>query len=551
MNSDSELISSLVSGDGDALAELIRRYVGLVYSAAVRQVGGDAHLAEDVAQEVFSRLVRQAASLRGRTSVGGWLYTTTHHIAANVVRGEQRRRRRETEAQIMLSDDATSDARSDWELLEPVLDRVMHEIGERDRDTIRLRYFERLPVAEVGARLGVTENAAAKRIERSLEKLRERFTRRGLTSSALALAAALEGQSSVTVPGGLADSVTASAASGLSTGLGVFSIMSATNVSFCLVAAAALLGTGAALIEGKARGLQVEVAASATRQEAFATKLFGLTERMEGAMRRIQMAETENKSLLEEADVLVTAGTVSEAVSMDLVSARFKRAQELVYSGGDDATALRELVWCYSIGMPRLRRFGPVRSTSLSLFRQLGERYPPAVSALRELREKALARVQASDTDQEAFSELATINRELKEDQENLALLDQFPKGDRRRRVLARVSYDALLAAQRYSEAVEGMPYSMVSAMFEQMLPNQPVRAGNYSEEGRNKDSSFFISSTTKYIEMLAGAGDVSNARKLAGRLLDYDNSEPTRTLIQRHAARAGHPTLLADLLSP
>ena len=54
------------SGSEAAFRELVNRYIGLVYGAALRLVEGDTHLAEDVAQTVFLGLARQAADRRLR-----------------------------------------------------------------------------------------------------------------------------------------------------------------------------------------------------------------------------------------------------------------------------------------------------------------------------------------------------------------------------------------------------------------------------------------------------------------------------------------------------
>src|ERR1035441_5136222 len=96
MTPDSELLRQFAKTHAeDAFAELVNRHVNLVYSAALRQVNGDAHLAQDVAQTVFTNLARKAAPLSCRASLTGWLYTSAHFAAAKIVRGENRRRDRE------------------------------------------------------------------------------------------------------------------------------------------------------------------------------------------------------------------------------------------------------------------------------------------------------------------------------------------------------------------------------------------------------------------------------------------------------------------------
>jgi RNA polymerase sigma factor (sigma-70 family) len=192
-----------------AFAELVRRHVDLVYSAALRQVNGDAHLAQDVAQMVFTELSRRAASLSRRPVLTGWLYTCAHFCAAKAVRTERRRYSREQAAMHELLDNPGPEP--DWEKIFPMLDGVMIELGEPDREAILMRYFENRQLGEIGQRLGLSEDAARKRVESALEKLRALFARRGITTGA-SLAAALSANAVQSAPAGLAAALTAGSA---------------------------------------------------------------------------------------------------------------------------------------------------------------------------------------------------------------------------------------------------------------------------------------------------------------------------------------------------
>ena len=200
---DSELLQRYTEDRSEeAFTELVKRHIDLVYSAALRQVGGDAGLAEDVTQMVFIDLVRKASSLSSRIVLSGWLYTSTRFAAAKLVRGEQRRHVREQEACAMLNETTEPDA--NWEQLRQVLDAAMHELNARERDAVLLRFFEGRPLAQVGEQLGLSEDAARMRVGRALDRLRELLEKRGIRSTAASLAAVVSIQSTSAAPAGLA-----------------------------------------------------------------------------------------------------------------------------------------------------------------------------------------------------------------------------------------------------------------------------------------------------------------------------------------------------------
>jgi hypothetical protein len=78
-----------------------------------------------------------------------------------------------------------------WDQLAPHLDQAVAALCEADRSAILLRFYERMPLGKVGERLGVSEEAARKRVSRALEKLREFLDQRGVKLSGVALAAVL------------------------------------------------------------------------------------------------------------------------------------------------------------------------------------------------------------------------------------------------------------------------------------------------------------------------------------------------------------------------
>jgi RNA polymerase sigma factor (sigma-70 family) len=283
----------------DAFAELVRRHLDAVYSAALRRVGGDVHLAEDVAQQVFVALARKAAVVAQHPVLTSWLHTATRHEAANAVRQERRRKRREQEAHIMQQVLEQGEAEPDWRQLAPVLDAAIDELAEEERVAILLRFMERQAFGQIGARLSLSEDAARMRVTRALEKLRARLSRRGLVSSSAGLLILLSAESVRAAPPQLAGAIV-SAATALPPGAGAFSFfMSTSKVALGVsVVAVATISMVAWMQGGRAERAESELTASQGAERRAQARLRDLAADLARAEQRVAEAERDSGELL-------------------------------------------------------------------------------------------------------------------------------------------------------------------------------------------------------------------------------------------------------------
>jgi len=268
MTSDCELLRRYAEqGDEAAFAEVVGRHVDLVYSAALRLVGGDAHLAQDVAQEVFTALARRAARVARHASIVGWLYTTTRYTVGNLRRSQHRRRAREQEAYAMNQPAQSSEI--NWDVLQPVLDEAVCALAAADREAVLLRFFQNKSHREVGDALGLGEEAARKRVDRALEKLRAHFARRGVAVSAGVLAAEIGANSVQAAPVGLAVTLSGGAIAGavklgiIGTILNLLSMTTKTKIAWAAMIIAVFSTTSAIYEHHQANHLRTDLAAIA------------------------------------------------------------------------------------------------------------------------------------------------------------------------------------------------------------------------------------------------------------------------------------------------
>lgn len=523
------------TGSEEAFSAVVRHYLPVVYGAALRRVGGDSHRAQDVTQSAFAELARNARALAQHPDVAGWLFTTTRFLATKTLRTERRRAERERAASITSDTMSSEPAPEAPDALHAVLDDMLMELRQPDRQVILLRFHQGLRLAAIAAQIGASENAVQKRLNRALDQLRQKLARRGITSTAAALAATFEQQTAVALPSGLA---AAAVSAGLASGAGGGGFFSATGLvaisklqaTLVAVGVLALGGTlGWQVLENNARRQTTarQATAAASRAMALQQEVAGLRERT--AVVQADIAKLENA--LRAAHTPATPAPRAITDDRTRLATAQQRGDQLVRENSPQA-ALDVYLACYR---ELSARGGVERQILMSAIKNLSRTYPPAQNSLHELRDAALQRVRANLDDKDAISEAALLNERLGQGAASVALYDSLPSNHPGRQALAVIAGKAFLEARRYRDVLVGESFGSMLTNFDRMAGMMQRQTGSGAAAFRGN----LVTETLADIEALTGAGQLPEARTLTDKLLAIDDSETTRAALKGHLERA------------
>lgn len=174
---DAALIERVGTGDEAALEALYQRYGGACYRLA-RRIVVDAHLAEDVIQQVFLALWQGTNYNPARGAVSTWLLTITHHKSVDLLRRDKGRRQRLAGEQELIELAATDPGPGDqaWARLRAERTReALRELAPEQREVLLLAYYGGYTQAEIGDMTGIPLGTVKSRTFQAMKRLRTRL----------------------------------------------------------------------------------------------------------------------------------------------------------------------------------------------------------------------------------------------------------------------------------------------------------------------------------------------------------------------------------------
>lgn len=168
--SDAILASRMANGDEQAFAELVGRHVGAVCAIARRMLGDDAE-AEDVAQEAMLRLWRLGSTLTlGADGVRPWLRRVVSNLCIDRIRTG--RRTLVTDQPPEMPIPARQMQSLEGHELAQRVDQALQALPDRQRQALTLFHFEGMSQLEVGAAMGISDEAVESLLARARRSLR-------------------------------------------------------------------------------------------------------------------------------------------------------------------------------------------------------------------------------------------------------------------------------------------------------------------------------------------------------------------------------------------
>jgi len=168
--SDGVVMQKVKGGDLSQAALLFQKYHRKIYHY-LGKMSGDYHLAEDLTQNVFIKMIQYKNSFNPDMNFESWIFRIARNIFLDHAQQKKNLVYTDMEPFQHLSDSDGRDQDEQDERLHLALANLPHE----DREILVLTRFQKLKYQEAGAILGITETHVKVKVFRAIEKLRTAF----------------------------------------------------------------------------------------------------------------------------------------------------------------------------------------------------------------------------------------------------------------------------------------------------------------------------------------------------------------------------------------
>lgn len=170
---DDELVEEILNGSKAAMDVLVRRHYKNIFSYVYRKTG-NYHLAYDLTQEIFIKMMKSIKNYKQQGKFSSWLLKiAVNHCRDYYKSSDFRKEGQRTE----LPEDLAQDNSNVWDIFQRKQQRKevresINALPEYQRETIILRFYHDLKIKEIALITGSKEPTVKSRLRQGLEKLK-------------------------------------------------------------------------------------------------------------------------------------------------------------------------------------------------------------------------------------------------------------------------------------------------------------------------------------------------------------------------------------------
>lgn len=165
------LVSRALGGDPQAQYGIYKKYVGAMFHTAIRMVGNRED-AEDVTQEVFTKVFQGLDSFRGESTLGAWIKRVTVNTCLNFMRQRRKIFFEEINDKLNTTSEPEFDEK-EWAFNIQNIHEAIKKLPDGCRMVFNLYMLEGYKHAEVAELLGITESTSKTQYKRAKRLIRE------------------------------------------------------------------------------------------------------------------------------------------------------------------------------------------------------------------------------------------------------------------------------------------------------------------------------------------------------------------------------------------